>query len=48
MVVQEQTAAIMSEETKVSKLRAEVSQLTEQVAALNMQRKKGNTTRCFY
>ena len=48
MVVQEQTAAITSEETEVSKLRAQVSQLTEQVAALNVQRKDGYTKRCFY
>ena len=48
MVVQEQTAAITSEETEVSKLWAQVSQLTEQVAALNVQRKDGDTRRCFY
>ena len=41
MVVQEQTAATTSEETEVSKLRSQVSQLTEQVAVLNMQRKDG-------
>ena len=48
MVVQEQTAATTSEETEVSKLRSQVSQLTEQVAALNMQRKDGEARRCFY
>ena len=48
MVVQEQTAAITSEETEVRKLRAQVSQLTEQVAALNVQRKEGDMRRCFY
>ena len=47
LVVQEQTAAITSEETEVLKLRAQVSQLTEQVAALNMQRKDGDSRRCF-
>ena len=48
MVVQEQTAATTSEETEVSKLLSQVSQLTEQVAALNMQRKDGEARRCFY
>ena len=48
MVVQEQTAAITSEETEVTKLQVQVSQLTEQVAALNVQRKDGDTRRCFY
>ena len=47
MVVLEQTAANASEETEVLKLRAQVSQLTEQVAALNMQRKDGDSRRCF-
>ena len=48
MVVQKQTAAMTSEKTEVSKLRAQVSQLTEQVAPLNVQRKEGDTKRCFY
>ena len=48
MIVQEQTAAVTSEETEMLKLQAQVSQLTEQVAALNIQRKDGDTRRCFY
>ena len=49
MVVQEQAAAITSEgEAEVLKLQAQVSQLTEQVAALNMQRKDSDTRRCFF
>jgi len=49
MVVQEQTAAITSEETEMSKLRTQVSQLTEQVAALNVQQRRDtDTIRCFY
>jgi len=48
MVVQEQTAAIMSKETEVSKLRAQVSQPTEQVAALNVHHKDRDTRHCFY
>ena len=47
MVVQEQTAATTSKETEMSKLRSQVSQLTEQVAALNMQHKDGEARRCF-
>ena len=47
MVVQEQAAAITSEETEVFKLQVQVSQLTEQVAALNLQHKEGDSRRCF-
>ena len=47
MVVQEQTAAITSEETKVVKLWAQVSQLTDQVAALNMQRRDSDSRHLF-
>ena len=47
MVVQEQAAAITSEEKEVFKLRAQVSQLTEQVAALNLQHKEGDSRCCF-
>ena len=43
MIVQEQTAVITSGETEVSKLRAQVSQLTE----LNVQCKDGDTRCCF-
>ena len=48
MIVQEQTAAVTSEETEMLKLQAQVSLLTEQVAALNIQRKDGDSRRCFY
>ena len=48
MIVQEQTAAVTSEETEMLKLQAQVSQLTEQVAALNIQHKDGDSRRCFY
>ena len=48
MIVQEQTAAVTSEETEMPKLQAQVSQLTEQVAALNIQRKDGDLRHCFY
>ena len=48
MIVQEQTAAVTSEETEMLKLQAQVLQLTEQVAALNIQRKDGDSRRCFY
>ena len=48
MIVQEQTAAVTSEETEMLKLQAQVSQLTEQVVALNIQRKDGDSKCCFY
>ena len=43
MVVQEQTAAITSEEPEVFKLWAQVLQLIEQVAALNLQHKEDDS-----